>query len=243
MAKQGDLSPRVRRSSPGVLNVLFGTTLGIVIGLLLSLLLSIIIEWVGLAWFWQEEGVNHAKSVLVADQALLNTQLVKQSSRIKQELITKTTLATDWIAKQIGPDTSLNSILNTSSNKRRGLGSYIHRFMHRYYPYIEVINYVTQTFIIRLILIIFSLPVFLIAWWVGFVDGLVERELRRWGGGRESSNVFNLARRSVMPTFYTACVIYLSLPFSINPSIVILPFALMLCLTMRITMARLKKYF
>jgi integrating conjugative element membrane protein (TIGR03747 family) len=56
-------------------------------------------------------------------------------------------------------------------------------------PYLEAASTVTQTFVIRLALIVFSMPVFLLAGLIGAVDGLVERDLRRWGGGRESSNV------------------------------------------------------
>jgi len=78
---------------------------------------------------------------------------------------------------------------------------------------------------------------------VGAVDGLVERDLRRWGGGRESSNVFNLAKKSITPAFVLACVVYISLPYSLNPVIVILPFAILLGLAVRISFERLKKYF
>jgi len=94
-----------------------------------------------------------------------------------------------------------------------------------------------------LALILFSLPILAIAALVGGVDGLVERDLRRWGGGRESSNVFNLARRSIVPAFVAACVVYISLPFSINPIIVILPFACLLGMAVRIAFERMKKYF
>ena len=87
------------------------------------------------------------------------------------------------------------------------------------------------------------MPVFVLAGLIGAVDGLVERDLRRWGGGRESSNVFNLAKRSVVPAFVSACVIYISLPFSIDPVVVLLPFALLLGLAVRISFERLKKYF
>ncbi|MBV1889298.1 MAG: TIGR03747 family integrating conjugative element membrane protein, partial [Proteobacteria bacterium] len=109
--------------------------------------------------------------------------------------------------------------------------------------YLQASTYVTQTFVIRLALILFSLPIFVIAALVGGVDGLVERDLRRWGGGRESSNVFNLARRSIVPAFIAACVVYISLPISLSPVIVILPFAVLLGLAVRITFERLKKYF
>ena len=88
-----------------------------------------------------------------------------------------------------------------------------------------------------------SIPLFFSLIIVGAVDGLVERDLRRWGGGRESSNVFNLARQSITPAFVSACVIYISLPYSINPSWVILPFAVIQGLAVRVTLERLKKYF
>ncbi|MGK0442556.1 MAG: hypothetical protein ACJA0N_002368, partial [Pseudohongiellaceae bacterium] len=40
----------------------------------------------------------------------------------------------------------------------------------------------TQTFVVRLALIVFLLPIFIFAGLVGAVDCLVERDLRRWGG-------------------------------------------------------------
>jgi integrating conjugative element membrane protein (TIGR03747 family) len=152
--------------------------------------------------------------------------------------------ATSWIARQSWLNTLLYNAPDVpdgsffSSLQGWGYGLY-----QRFDDYLEASTYVTQTFIIRLALILFSLPIFLVAALVGGVDGLVERDLRRWGGGRESSNVFNLARRSVVPSFVAACVVYISLPFSINPIIVILPFACLLGLATRIAFERLKKYF
>ncbi|MGS2724584.1 integrase arm-type DNA-binding domain-containing protein [Porticoccus sp. GXU_MW_L64] len=68
-------------------------------------------------------------------------------------------------------------------------------------------------------------------------------EAKKMIASGKSSNVFNLARRSVVPSFVAACVVYISLPFSINPVIVILPFALLLGVAVRIGFERLKKYF
>ena len=36
---------------------------------------------------------------------------------------------------------------------------------------------------------------FVLLTWVGLVDGLVQCDLRRWGGGRESSYVYHYAKR------------------------------------------------
>jgi integrating conjugative element membrane protein (TIGR03747 family) len=152
--------------------------------------------------------------------------------------------ATSWIARQ----SWLNTLLYNAPDVPDGsffssLQGWGYDLYQRFDDYLEASTYVTQTFIIRLALILFSLPIFLVAALVGGVDGLVERDLRRWGGGRESSNVFNLARRSVVPSFVAACVVYISLPFSINPVIVILPFAFLLGIAVRIGFEWLKKYF
>ena len=207
-------------------------------------MLSIIIEWLGMIWFWPEQGADHAKAVLAADQAYLNRQFYDQSLAIRNDVIAMTNKATGWIARQ----SWLNTLLYNAPDVPDGsffspLQAWGYGLYHRFDDYLQASTYVTQTFVIRLALILFSLPTFLVAALVGGVDGLVERDLRRWGGGRESSNVFNLARRSVVPSFVAACVVYISLPFSINPVIVILPFAFLLGLAVRIGFERLKKYF
>jgi integrating conjugative element membrane protein (TIGR03747 family) len=163
---------------------------------------------------------------------------------IRNDVIELTGEAVEWISHQSWLTTLLHNVPDVpggsafSSLQRWGLDLY-----SCFDEYLQASTYVTQTFVIRLALILFSLPIFLVAALVGGVDGLVERDLRRWGGGRESSNVFNLARRSVVPSFVAACVVYISLPFSISPVIVILPFAFLLGLAVRIGFGWLKKYF
>ena len=50
---------------------------------------------------------------------------------------------------------------------------------------------VTQLFSVRLAILTLAMPVFLLFSLVALVDGLVQRDLRRWGGGRESSFVYH----------------------------------------------------
>ena len=243
MAKPQQYQPP-RRKEPGLIGQLFSALVQLLVWLVISLMLSIIIEWLGMIWFWPEQGADHAKAVLAADRAYLNQQLYDQSLAIRSDIIVLTGEAVVWVSRQSWlkallhnvPDVADGSFL--SSLQRWGYELY-----QRFEDYLQASTYVTQTFVIRLALILFSLPIFLVAALVGGVDGLVERDLRRWGGGRESSNVFNLARRSVVPSFVAACVVYISLPFSINPVIVILPFAFLLGLAVRIGFERLKKYF
>ncbi len=242
MAKPQQYQPP-RRKEPGLIGQLFSAIVQLVVWLVISLMLSIIIEWIGMIWFWPEQGADHAKTVLAADHAYLNEQLYDQPLKLKNDVIAKTHETVSWIARQSWFKTFLNNVPDVPDSGFSSLQKRAHDFYQQYRDYFQASTYVTQTFVIRLALILFSLPIFIIAALVGGVDGLVERDLRRWGGGRESSNVFNLARRSIVPAFVAACVVYISLPFSINPIIVILPFACLLGMAVRIAFERLKKYF
>ncbi len=196
-----------------------------------------------MAYFWPDQRDSHAKEVLQADQAYLNQQLHRHFVSYKHLVAERAELVVIWIDRQAAlmggnhrPITESGRLFSAISDWARGLYS-------RYDRYILAAGYVSQTFVIRLTLILFSLPVFALTGLIGAIDGLVERDLRRWGGGRESSNVFNLAKRSIMPVFVMACVIYLGLPYSLNPSFIILPFACLYGLAVRVAFERLKKYF
>jgi len=77
---------------------------------------------------------------------------------------------------------------------------------------------------------------------VALIDGLVRRDLRRWGGGRESSFVYHYAKKAAFPMVIVAWVLYLALPFSLHPSWIILPFAIGFGLTVAVTASTFKKY-
>ena len=242
MAKSSEYRPPPRKE-PSLIGKTISSIVALIVWLILSLLISVIIEWIGMIWFWPEQGADHAKAVLTSDQAYLNTQLYQNSLNAKQVVAENAKSAVTWVKKQTRFNTkspNINARSNKTMNSSSEWGSEYYRKAE---PYLEAASTVTQTFVIRLALIVFSMPVFLLAGLIGAVDGLVERDLRRWGGGRESSNVFNLAKQSVVPAFVGACVIYISLPFSIDPVIVLLPFAFLLGLAVRISFERLKKYF
>ncbi len=102
--------------------------------------------------------------------------------------------------------------------------------------------YVTFTFVARLTILVLATPLFLLAKLTGFVDGLMRRDLRKFGAGRESSFVYHHVKRAVAPLLFVPWIIYLSLPFSFNPMAVFLPCAMLLGVTMAITAATFKKY-
>ena len=227
MAKQQQYQPP-RRKEPGLIGQAVSALVQLVIWLVISLMLSIVIEWIGMVWFWPEQGAE---------------QLYNQSLTIKKDVIATTQESVSWIARQSWLKTLLNKVPDVPEGSFSSVEKSVHDLYQQHRDHLQASTYVTQTFVIRLALILFSLPIFALAVLIGAVDGLVERDLRRWGGGRESSNVFNLARRSVVPSFVAACVVYISLPFSINPVLIIIPFATLIGLATRIAFERFKKYF
>jgi integrating conjugative element membrane protein (TIGR03747 family) len=103
--------------------------------------------------------------------------------------------------------------------------------------------YVAQDVLLRLSVAAFALPAFLLACMVGVVDGLVRRDLRRWGGGRESSFVYHHAKRYTIWSLTGGLGLYLAWPFGgFNPAYMVLVFTLLVAITMSTTVGAFKKY-
>ena len=102
--------------------------------------------------------------------------------------------------------------------------------------------YVVRIFGTRLAILILAIPVFGLCGIVAMVDGLVRRDLRRWGGGRESGFIYHWAKRVALPLAVGVWLIYLIVPISVHPSLVILPFATLLGLAITAAVGTFKKY-
>lgn len=232
------------KKEPGLIGRTFIAIAQCLSWLLLSIMLSVLIEWAGMKTVWKEEGINHSKRVFMQDQQYLNKNLLEQSGTIKTYIFSKTQFVINYLEHVDWRNSRNNKIaIDDSESFLARLKSWLAHLHKKFEPYLQAALNIFQISMVRLAIILFSLPVFALLVLVGSIDGLVERDLRRWGGGRESSNVYNLARKSVFPSFIIACVLYISLPFSINPTLVILPFALTMGLSTRIMFERLKKYF
>ena len=114
--------------------------------------------------------------------------------------------------------------------------------------YVPISRFVTasiqivQVFSVRLAILCLATPVFLLFSLIGLVDGLVQRDLRRWGGGRESSYLYHYAKNSVWAFMLSAWIFYLALPFSLHPAFIVLPFAILFATSISITASTFKKY-
>ena len=118
----------------------------------------------------------------------------------------------------------------------------LHNLYHPVATFVIAMMQVTQVFSVRMAILTLAMPIFLLFSLVALVDGLVQRDLRRWGGGRESSFVYHYAKKAALPLVVITWVVYLALPFSLHPSFIVLPFAVMFALTVAVTASTFKKY-
>ena len=213
-----------------------------------SLFLCVVIECVGMHFFWPEEGWHHAQNMLNHELALVSESftrsvIVQAPGRSAKHLME---LAYDWLFVQSG---LLDWMRDAASQARAGAQNHAHDF--RYYMaliYVHVESYLIASaytvlvFLVRLLVLTLTLPLLLLAAFVGLVDGLVRRDVRSFGAGRESGFVYHRARATLMPLAVLPWVIYLALPVSVHPLLVLLPSAMLLGGAVDIAAATFKKY-
>ncbi len=236
--------PRRREVRQGLIATALTTLAKGLQWLLLALLFSIVTEWVGMVLWWPQEGPRHSRSMLQAEIAYLDTdfkrsvvtsspaEFAKAVADKTYTILFEVTQLVDFIA-WVSPPPTLDE---------DGLRPKLHRLYRPVGEFVIAAMQVTQVFSVRLAVFTLAMPVFVLFSLVALVDGFVKRDLRRWGGGRESSFVYHWAKRSAIPLLVVSWVIYLALPFSLHPTFIVLPFATLFALSVAITASSFKKY-
>lgn len=140
----------------------------------------------------------------------------------------------------------LNRILDWAakapSRDEPRLRASIHRSANRLAKYIVAAKNRVLVFGIRMTVLLFAMPVLVLCCIVALIDGFVRRDLRRWGGGRESGFIYHWAKQVALPLAVGAWIIYLVLPVSIHPSLAIFAFAALLSMATTAAAGTFKKY-
>ena len=212
--------------------------------LFLSLLFSVLIEWIGMAFWWEEQGLDHSRQMLVNELQFLGADFHRswltadpmQFARDVSHRLYR--IAFEWT----GIVDLIHWIAPAPSIEESGVRPVLHQIYRPVADYILAGMQITQVFAVRLAILTLAMPVFGLFTLVALVDGLVRRDLRRWGGGRESSFIYHYAKKAAIPLIIMAWVLYLALPFSLHPSWIILPFALAFAFAVTITASTFKKY-
>lgn len=209
-----------------------------------SLLLAILVEWIGMLFFWSDQGTHHAERIL-------EHELDQLSSDFRRSLVTEAPLQTsrqliEWTREHVVVRSGLHDWIESShhpvEDRRPGLKRLLELAYVSLEPYIVAAGYIALTFLVRLVVLCLALPLFLTAAFVGLIDGLVRRDLRRFGAGRESGFLYHRARTLILPFAVLPWVVYLALPVSMHPLWILLPAAILLSVAVNVTVGSFKKY-
>ena len=242
MATSAQNTPPQPIQRPGLIVSAISLVLHIIGLLIASLLFSILIEFAGLMLFWGDQGWRHSQAMLTNELGWLSDHF-KSSLIIQQPgqtIVQVLDFLNQWLLVKTGfADFAQQARVSSQGN---GFWSGINQLYVSIEDFVLAAVYVTFTFVVRLFILVLATPLFLLATLTGFVDGLMRRDLRKFGAGRESSFVYHRAKRAVMPLLVVPWIIYLSLPITLNPMAVFIPCAVLLGAVMTITATTFKKY-
>lgn len=214
-----------------------------------SLLLSIFVECVCMHFVWPEQRWHHAQHMLQFELDQLSAYfrhslIIREPARSARALVdwmydhlfTRSGIST-WERQPTPPPTTTSNL--RGADRLRHLLSLAGTSIQ---PYVMVAGYTLLTFLVRVLVLCLTLPLFVGAGFVGLVDGLSRRDIRRFSAGLESGFLYHRARASVLPIAALPWVIYLALPVSVHPLWILLPSAMLFSIAVNITVGSFKKY-
>ncbi|GKT19530.1 TIGR03747 family integrating conjugative element membrane protein [Acidovorax sp. SUPP2522] len=257
---KGPVRPRTR----GPVELVLEIGIGLTFVALFSWFVGILIEIGGMYLLWKDEGEVHARTLVEQDLGYIaaapRSLLVPDTVAFSRQIVRWVQIPYErlgvlrWYARFNGPQaapepTPSHATAAVGGNPRegsplsKGVGQ-VSRSMGKLLSQWALVSmYVAQDVLLRMSVALFALPAFVLACLVGAVDGLVRRDLRRWGGGRESSFVYHHAKRYTAWSLTGGFGLYLTWPFGgFNPAYMVLVFTVLVAATLSTTVAAFKKY-
>ncbi|MCF6231107.1 MAG: TIGR03747 family integrating conjugative element membrane protein [Gammaproteobacteria bacterium] len=239
-----DKDRKVAERPKGFIRKVFESALGLLSLLLLTLMISVILEWLGMAFFWNEEGAAHSHNMLQNELAFLQEDFRRHLFESSPaEIASYSALVTyEYVVVKSG----YLALSERLSQPVFAAEPTLMSFFKSIYTHIE--KYITATinillvFVVRLMVILLSLPIIFLVGIAAFVDGLVQRDLRRFGGGREFGMVYHGFKAMMKPILLLPILFYLAAPISIHPNFVFVPAAALLAMAVFVTTSTFKKY-
>ena len=237
-----------QRTEQGLISTTITRLMQLFFFLLMTLLFSILIEWLGMATkYWEQPGIEHSEKMLAQELSYLNEDFKRSAIVEKPATFAKnfadrfyhiTFQATGiqsaviWLATPTPATTSRTGSIRTTLHDTYLLAE----------RYILAAMIVIQIFAVRLAVLILAFPAFVLLALLGLIDGLVQRDIRRWSGGRESSFVYHWAKKILYPSLILPWIIYLAMPVSVHPNLIVLPFAVLFAISVMVMASTFKKY-
>ncbi|MBD2799455.1 TIGR03747 family integrating conjugative element membrane protein [Xenorhabdus sp. M] len=214
----------------------------------MSWLFSLLLEYLGMAFFWPEQGASHSQTMMKTELQFLSTEFTRSLLLAEPSQTVSAWLAQvyQWIFVDSG---FMNWVqgqrqysLYSNNDFLREFNAVLHGLLAHLREYWMATVFITMVTLIRLAILLLSVPLFVMVVLVALVDGLGRRDLRRYGAGYESSFVYHHAKRGIKPACTVPCVLYLSWPDVVYPTVILLPAVLLLGMAVVITTSMFKKY-
>lgn len=265
MAEGQDRTASGPPPKPGLIGQMLGLVGRALAWLVLAWLLAFTIECCGVLRWWPQEGVGHSRRLLAAELVhagqpastnllIRDPQAFVRAGADRVWALWESIGLLDFIQRHrsaASADTSSGRFLNhlpapalpAEISQRFGdMQAHLADGLSRLPLLLYTLVSTSQVFVVRLAILVLSLPVFMLAGLVGAIEGLSRRDLRRWGGGRESSFLHRHALAFVFPSVAGAWLVYLAGPWSIPPAFVVLPFAVSFAVALAVSIGSFKKY-
>jgi integrating conjugative element membrane protein (TIGR03747 family) len=226
-------------------------------------LISLAIELVGMYWVWPEQGIHHSRAMVLEDLSYVTeaprSLLVGDTVGFAKEVLTVVAWPYERLhvgalyvrlhqpevmARMSRPMASgaggSGGVFGGIGERLRWVGIYL---MQKASAWALVSMYVVQDNVLRLAVVVFALPAFLLACLLGVIDGLVQRDLRRWGGGREYGKRHLYAKHWSKWSLTLGFGLHLSWPVGgFNPSYMVLIFTALTAVSLSVQFANYQKY-
>jgi len=218
--------PARRPGLIGGLALLPGALVGFCLG---AWMLAIALEWLGDAFFWRNTCASHSEQVLQAAWLWW-----KGSAGAPMWLVQDLTLISDKLQQGV-------TALIASINEQSGL-FWTEAVTTVIRCALLSAGNVTLTFLLRLAILLQALPLFALTITIGLIDGLVRRDLRRFGAGHESGFVYHHARRMIGSSLAATGLVWLVMPIFLEAGYVLVLGTIMIGLVISIMVAAFKKH-
>ena len=215
----------------------------LIVLIVMAWLFSVVVEWVGMVFFWPEQGADHSREMLLKELTYLNDGFTQKfmGSRPVAMAIWLSANIQYWIFEWTGLVGLMEWSMHPppSASALRIDWASIMQWANKYFT---AAMQSTQVFGVRLAVAILCIPAFVMVGIAALIDGLVERELRRYGGANESSFVYHNVKSWLRPTLIGSLFIYLGMPVSVHPNLVFIPAVVLYGGAVYLTSATFKKY-
>ena len=238
---------RTARTHPGAKGGVLSRVLQVLSRLLawlaFSLLLSIVLEWLGMVYWWPEAGLAHSAAMLEYEIALVESELDRSLLVGEpQALVLNARDRARALLERTGVAGFVHWAATSPDPGSRSWPARVHRVVHAVSHFLLAALQVIQLFAVRLAILTLAIPAFVLLGAVGLIDGLVARDLRRRGAGRESSFIYHHARAAIPLLLVLPFITYLALPVSLHPGWIVLPAAGLTGLAVTLAARSFKKY-